>query len=267
MGARLREDLLERWSSVLLVLAGMVVWEITASLGWISTLFFPAPSSIAATLAAMTVSGELAENLAATVGRFGIGLVAGGSAGFLCGILLGLSPRLRGILDPLVSGVYALPKLALFPLFLILFGLGDSSRTVLIALAAFFPLLINTMAGVRQIDPDYFDIARSYGTGRLLMLRRVVFPASLPSVLSGVRLSVGTSLTITIAVEMMNARTGLGAVVWMSWQTLRTDMLYVALLAAAALGGHLLLEFLSRRLIPWQAGRGEQSAANAILEI
>ena len=195
--------------------------------------------------------------------------MAGGAAGLLLGIALGLSPRLRRILDPLVSGLYALPKLALFPLFLILFGLGESSRIVLVALAAFFPLLINSMAGVRQINPDYFEIARSYGTSPFLLLRRVVFPGSLPSVLSGVRLAVGSALMLTIAVELINAQTGLGALIWKSWQTLQTEILYVALLTAALLGigSHLLLEFLSRHLTPWQIDQEYELPGKAIPEI
>jgi ABC-type nitrate/sulfonate/bicarbonate transport system permease component len=260
---------LERWASVLLVLVVLAAWELAAHAGWISVLFFPAPSSIIATLADWIANGELAVNLGATLYRFGTGLAAGGLAGFILGLLLGLSTRLRRILDPLISGLYSLPKLALFPLFLILFGLGDSSRVVLIGLAAFFPMLINTTAGVRQINPDYFEIARSYGTPRTMVLRRVVFPGSLPSVLSGLRLAVGSSLMLTMAVELINARTGLGAVIWTAWQTLRTELLYVALLTAAVLGiaSHLLLEYLSRRLIPWRTDQGEGPSTNAVLEI
>jgi ABC-type nitrate/sulfonate/bicarbonate transport system permease component len=264
-----RTTLLEKWSFLLLILAALAVWEITAHAGWISTLFFPAPSTIAAGFLTMTSSGELAANLGATLYRFGLGLATGGTAGFLMGIALGLSPRLRRILDPLVSGLYAMPKLALFPLFLILFGLGDTSRIVLIALAAFFPLLINTIAGVRQINPDYFEIARSYGTSPALLLRSVVIPGSLPSVLSGLRLAVGTTLMITIAVELINAKLGLGAIIWTSWQTLRTENLYVALFTAGALGigSHLLLEYLSRLLAPWQAEHGKEISTKAIPEI
>jgi ABC-type nitrate/sulfonate/bicarbonate transport system permease component len=259
----------ERWATVWLLLAGLAAWEVAARAGWVSPLFFPAPSNIAKALAAMIASGELSENLAATLYRCGTGLAAGGAAGLAAGLALGLSPRLRRILDPLVSGAYALPKLALFPLVLILFGLGDSSRIVLIGLAAFFPLLINTMAGVRQINPDYFEIAQSYGTSRLLTLRRVVIPGSLPSVLTGLRLAVGTALMITVAVELINAGVGLGALIWRSWQTLQTEYLYVALLAAAVLGigSHLLLEFLSRRLTPWQVDYGKEQPTKAVLEI
>jgi ABC-type nitrate/sulfonate/bicarbonate transport system permease component len=264
-----RMGLLERHASLLLVLAALAAWEAAARLGWLSILFFPAPSSIAAALVEWIVSGELAVNLEATLYRFGTGLAAGGAAGFVCGMAFGISPRLRRILDPLVSGVYAIPKLALFPLFLILFGLGDSSRIVLIALGAFFPMLINTMAGIRQINPDYFEIARSYGTSRSMMMRRIVVPGSLPSVLSGVRLAVGTSLMITIAVELINSSVGLGALIWRSWQTLQTEILYIALLTAAMLGigSHLLLELLSRRLIPWQAEMETDLPGKAIPEI
>ncbi len=261
--------LLERWSPVLLIAAGLAIWEVASRAGWINKLFFPAPTLIARSLLTLAAKGELTENLGATLYRFGVGTAAGGIAGFLAGILLGWLPRFRKILDPLISGAYTIPKLALFPLLLIIFGLGESSRVILIGLAAFFPLLINTTAGVRQINPDYFEVARSYGTSPWLMLRRVVLPGSLPSMLSGLRLAMGAALMVTIAVELVNAKTGLGALIWFSWETLHTEVLYVALLLTALLGigSHIILEYLSRRMIPWQIEHGDELPTKVITEI
>jgi ABC-type nitrate/sulfonate/bicarbonate transport system permease component len=183
--------------------------------------------------------------------------------------LLGWSTRLRVLLDPIIGALYPLPKLALFPLFLIIFGLGESPRVVLIALSAFFPILINTLAGVRQINSEYFEIAQAYGASRWLLLRRVVFPGAFPSVLSGLRLAVGNTLITTIAVELLNADTGLGAQIWWAWETLRTEVLYVAIFLAALLGigSHYLLEWMSRVATPWQLDRGSSAPTNPIPEI
>jgi NitT/TauT family transport system permease protein len=260
---------IDRWLSLIAVVVGLAAWEAASRTKVINPLFYPPPSLIIQTLFRMIGDGDLALNLGATLGRVGAGLLSGGSAGLAAGLLLGWSPRLRRIFDPVVSFLYPLPKLALFPLCLIIFGLGDTSRVVLIALAAFFPLLINTLAGVQQINPDYFEIARSYGASPLIEFQRVILPGSLPSMLSGLRLAVGNALVTAIAVELMNAQVGLGAVIWLAWETLRTSELYVALLMTALVGiaSHLLLEFLSRRLVAWQIERSAEVPANLIPEI
>jgi ABC-type nitrate/sulfonate/bicarbonate transport system permease component len=262
-------DIADRVYLFALGIAILFLWEVASTLGWINALFFPAPSAIATSFGTLLISGELLDNLAATLGRTGYGLLAGCTSGLAIGILLGWSDRLRRLLDPVIGALYPLPKLALFPLFLVIFGLGEAPRVVLISLATFFPMLINTLAGVRQINPEYFEIAKGYGASRGILLFRVVLPGALPSVLSGLRLAVGNALITTIAVELLNADTGLGAQIWWAWETLRTEVLYVMILLAAGLGigSHYALEFLSSRLLPWQREDSNRIPVNPISEI
>jgi NitT/TauT family transport system permease protein len=181
------------------------------------------------------------------------GFAVGSLAGLLLGLSMGWLPWLRNVLDPLFASIHPVPKMALFPLVLIIFGLGESSKIVMISIAAFFPMLINSMAGVRQIDPLFFDIARNYGATRGQIFRRVVLPGSLPFVLSGVRLAMNNSILLTIVVEMIVGRTGLGSMIWFSWETLRTDYLYAALFTISVVGLSINrgLERSTRVLVPW----------------
>ena len=227
----------------------LVSWELLARSGVIPAVFFPAPSAIARALVESTISGELPRHLGATLLRLLPGLVLGGLPGLLAGLAMGRSRPLRAITDPFVAALHPIPKLALLPLFMILFGIGELSKIVVIAAAAFFPILINGMAGVRQIRPAHIDIAISYGAGRATLWRHVIVPASLPFVFAGVRIATNLALLVTIAVEMTAADTGLGALVWLSWQVLRIERLYATLVILALLGLALnsVLEWLARR--------------------
>jgi ABC-type nitrate/sulfonate/bicarbonate transport system permease component len=257
---------------MLLILATgilLLAWELAVARHWVNALFFPAPSSIAKALAAQLIRGEAFANVGATLGRAGLGLLLGCTVGLAIGVFLGWSARLRELFNPVIGALYPIPKLALFPLFLLLFGLGNSPRIALIALAAFFPILINTIAGARQINPEYFEIAHSYGASRKIMLLRVVLPGALPSVISGLRLAVGSALITAIAVELMQSTDGLGAQIWWAWETLRISDLYVAIIFTALLGigSHYLLEFLAQKLLPWQAEQGKIPEIHPIPEI
>ena len=138
------------------------------------------------------------------------------------------------------------------------------SRTVMVSIAAFFPMLINSMAGVTQINPTYFEVARNYGASQWKIFRRVVLPANLPLVLTGVRLALTMSLTITIVVEIRWGSTGLGTNIWLAWETLRTQILYavVAVLSLLGMTFNFSLLALTKLLVPWhQYGRSLPSFA------
>ncbi|MGQ9682398.1 MAG: ABC transporter permease [Anaerolineae bacterium] len=237
----------------------LMVWELAGRARWISALFFPAPSALLMTLARLMADGTLAANLSATLSRVLMGFVLGGIPGLLLGLAMGWSRRLRAIADPFVAAVHPLPKVAMLPLIMVIFGIGEAPKVVVIALAAFFPLLIDTMAGVRQINPIYFEVAKNYGAGVAKVFARVVLPGSLPLVLSGVRQSLNTALLLAIAVEMVSAQRGLGAMVWFGWETLRVEQIYVALAVTAALGvsSNVLLRGLAAFLAPWQVEGGK----------
>ena len=253
-GRRLAWPRLERWLPAAVVAVALAIWEWQVRMGGLSALFFPAPSTIARTLARLVTSGELVTHLRATLSRLFLGFALGGLPGLILGLAMGWSRRLRAIFDPLIAAAHPVPKIAVLPLIMIIFGIGESSKIVSVAVAVFFPVLINTMAGVRQISPIYFEVAKNYGANLSRVLTRVVVPGSLPLVLTGARLALNTALVLTIAVEVVAAREGLGEMIWFAWETLRTEDLYVTLIVIAALGisFNAVLQRLTGRLVPWQ---------------
>jgi NitT/TauT family transport system permease protein len=235
----------------LLVLA---LWELGVRTGVIEALHFPAPTTIASTVGKLLASGQLQSHILATLRRVAWGVGIGGTLGLGFGLAMGRSRRWRAALDPVVGALHPLPKIAILPLIMVLFGIGDLTLVVVIAAGSFFPMVINTAAGVAQINPIHFDIARIHRATRMRVMRRVVLPGAAPSVLAGLRLALNTALLITVAVEMVAARRGLGAMIWMSWTTLRTEEIYVALLATIVFGltVNLALSLLARFALPWQ---------------
>ena len=241
-------------------LAALLLWEALVRAGVVGPLWFPPPTRIVARLAELTASGELARHLRVTLGRLLPGLVLGGLPGLLLGLSMGMSLRLRTIVDPFVAAFHPVPKIAILPLIMVLVGIGETSKILLVAIAAFFPMVINAMAGVRQISPLYFEVAENYGARRLQVLRRVVLPASLPLALSGLRLALNSGFGATIGSEIVSAREGLGAMLWLAWEVLRVADIYAALVVIALIGVgfNQLVLLLLRRLVPWQQ---ERSAA------
>jgi len=233
------------------------VWEALARAGLASALFFPAPSAVASAFWRLMATGVLPASLAVSLRRLGMGFALGAGPGLVLGLAMGRSRRLRDLLDPVIASAHPVPKIAILPLIMIVFGIGETSKVVVVALGAFFPILINTMAGVHQISPIHFEVAENYGAGRLKVFTRVLLPGSLPMVLAGVRLGLNIALLLTIAVEMVFAAGGLGGIVWQSWETLRVQNIYATLVVIAVLGigFNAAVQCLSRRLVPWQPER------------
>ncbi|NOZ06373.1 MAG: ABC transporter permease [Chloroflexi bacterium] len=241
----------------ILLFALLAVWAGLSGLGVLDSFFFPSPQKVAGTLLQMSTSGELATALTATLGRVFLGFALGASVGVVAGLLMGESAFLRTLFDPWVSALYPLPKIALFPVLVLFLGVGEQSKVVIIALAVLFLTLINTMSGVQGISPLYFDVARNCGAGRWQVFRRVILPGSLPSIFAGLRLALGMALLMAVAVELVTARQGLGALLWVSWETMRTDKLYATLLVVSVVGWSLNagLARLEVWAIPWREHR------------
>lgn len=257
MNPRLRRRLVprtEHWLPATVCLAGLVAWDLTARAGWISPLFFPPPSLVLITLVRMMGARDFWPAFGLTLYRLVVGVVIGGGAGLLLGWVMGASRPVRVALEPIVAALHPLPKLAIFPIFLVLLGIGETSKIALVALTAFFPMLINTLAGVQQIDRTYWEVAANYGAAGGALVRRVVLPGSLTMALTGLRLAVNGALVVTIAVEMLSARQGLGARIWLTWQTLRMEELYATLVTISVLGlaSNAVLSLGRKYLIPWQ---------------
>lgn len=231
----------------------LVTWEVAVRLGWISALFFPSPGAIWISLVKLIGTGALISATGVTLMRFAAGLIAGSVLGALLGLMMGWWPPLNAFLDPFVAAIYPIPKIAIFPLLMIMFGIGEGSKFAAILLTAFFPMLVTSLAGVRQISRIYFEVGKNYGARGTTVFTHILLPGSLPSILAGVRLSTNIAFVIAISVEMISARNGLGVLLFLSWQTFRVSDLYAVLLVIA-LWGLLLnyaIAYLTRALVPW----------------
>lgn len=243
-----------RTSRTLVAIALLLVWEALVRIGILPSFYFPPPTGVIGGLVRMVRSGLLIEHLGVSLYRVAVGLLVGGWLGVLGGVAMGRSTAIRRVADPIVGALYPTPKLAILPLVMVFLGIGEASKIFIISLAAFFPMLISTLAGVTQIPGIYFEVASNYGTGRAKLLKRVILPASLPSVLAGLRIAINSVIHVTIAVEIVSAVQGLGALVWLSWEILRIEQLYATLVVISLLGilATWGINRLTARLVPWR---------------
>jgi NitT/TauT family transport system permease protein len=243
--------------SVFSALALLAAWELLVRAHVLDRRFFPAPSEVLTTLVQMAVSGQLLGDIAITLSRVGIGFAAGSAAGIVVGLLMGLARLVRAAVRPIVGAVYPIPKIAILPLVMLIFGLGETTRYVIVAIGVFFLVLLNTMAGVMGIERIYLDVGRNFGARRLDVLRTIALPGALPLIFTGLRLGWGTGLLLIVAAEFVGARSGLGYLIWNSWQTFAVDEMYAGLLVISALGlvSFALFDQLERWLVPWRSDR------------
>ena len=243
---------------VLVAVGLLITWEVLSRLGVLRPVLFSSPLVIGKTLIRSFASGEMTGHMLATLARTTAGLALGAIPGLLLGLAMGWSGGLRRALDPILAALHPIPKIAILPLLMIFLGIGEASRIAVASVAAFFPMLINTMAGVRAINPLYFEVAQNYGASRYRLFSRVVLPACLPMVFSGLRLAANVTLLVTIGAEIVMADRGLGALVWLAWETLRVELLYATLVVIAALGIGLTggLRLVRRAVVPWQVDVG-----------
>jgi NitT/TauT family transport system permease protein len=238
-------------ASPLLLLA---LWEVAAHLGFIDVRFFPAPSTVILRLVLLAQSGELELHLWASLQRLFWGFLLGGIPALLLGLAMGLYRPVRIAIDPLVAATYPVPKSAILPLVLLIFGLGEMSKVVMVALGVFYPILINTVAGVRNIEPIYLDVGRNFGATGSQVFRTIALPGALPNIMAGVKLGIGMGLILIAIAEMIGAREGIGYMIWNAWQILAVDTMYVGLMVIAILGFlfNLILDAVEQLVVPWR---------------
>ncbi|WP_432286839.1 ABC transporter permease [Aminobacter sp. BA135] len=231
----------------------LLLWEIASQLNVIDRRFFPPPSAIAGTAWQMIASFEIFDHIGATLRRVSVGYVMGAVPGILLGLILGLSQTARRVLGPIFAALYPVPKIAILPLILLIFGVGDASKFVVIAIGVFFLLLYNTMGGVMQTPQIYLDVAKNAGATRFQTFFRIALPSALPNIFTGLRLAAGSSYIIIAAAEFLGARSGVGFFIWASWQTFAVSRMFVGIVVISALGylTILALEALERRFVPW----------------
>jgi len=247
-----------RWPLGVAALAAvLVLWEAVARAGWVPPLFLPPPSAVLREAARMAGNGELGRHLVVSLGRVGLGFALGASVGTALGLLLGRSAALWAVGNPLIAAAYPVPKIALLPLMVLWLGIGELPKVAMIALGVFFPVVINTYAGVRGTDPLMVKAARSLGARPGQVLRKVVLPSALPTVLAGYRLGAGMALLLVVSAEMINASAGLGFLVLNAGDLMLTGKLMVGLgtLSLLGLGTTWGLRALEAWLLPWREDR------------
>lgn len=235
----------------------LVLWELASKTGWLTPEVFPPPSAIAATGWSLTVKGELLASIGASLQRILLGLVAAILTAIPLGFLLGgWLPRLNAFMSPLMKLFSQLNAFSLFPLFVLFFGIGELSKCSLIFWASLWPILFSTIAGVVGVDPLHIKVARAMGSRRTRLFARVLFPAALPEIFTGVRIGAMVSFMMVIPSEMMGAHSGLGAMLWNAHHNYLVDRIFLAGILTALLASTFitLLLRLQRRLLRWQQG-------------
>jgi ABC-type nitrate/sulfonate/bicarbonate transport system permease component len=220
-----------------LVFIGLILfWEFGSQKGFISPLVLPAPSEAWAAFMDLVNSGLLWQHLAASLQRLVIGWSTGTFLGVIIGTLIGLFSVARSGLSPLVSAIFPIPKIALLPLFIIWFGIGEGSKVATIMFGTFFPTVIATYGGIDNVDRNLIRMGQSFGLSRISIIRKIIIPGALPAILSGARISAAIAIILLVAAEMIAAEYGIGAYILLAGSLMATDQLIAGVAMLSILG-------------------------------
>jgi len=235
-----------------IVLLGL--WEIAAATGVLDPRLFSPPSAIGVRGAEMVADGSLAVHIWATVGRLAFGFIAGSIFGVFAGLIMGVVRPIRAALSPTFTALYALPKIAILPLLLLIFGLTETPKILAVAISVFFVVQINTLAGIMQIDARILESARAYKATGIRLFLNVLLPAAAPAIMTGLRVAAGMSVIVVTAVEFVASNNGLGYLIWNSWQLFQPATMFVGLIVVSVIGALVtgLIIVLERVLLPWR---------------
>jgi len=236
-----------------LVIAFLVLWQASSTLGWVNASVFPPLDQIIRALWKAIATGAILDDIAISLQRSGIAFVAAVGLGVPLGLFMGQVRAIERALDPLLQFFRQTSALALYPVFILLLGLGETSKIFVIFWATLFPVLLSTIGGVKEVDQKLIEMARTYGAGSLQIFRRVVLPASVPAIFVGLRLSATTALLLLIAAEMIGANKGIGFQVMNAQYNFQIPLMFAAILLLALLGlaANAALVFMQRRLCRW----------------
>ena len=228
-----RADGLIQW---VVPLAIIIVWQIACVSGLVPARVLPAPSDVALAGWKLLLSGELVRNIWVSFWRAGVGFVIGGGIGFAFGLMNGLSQLSNKFTDTTLQMVRNIPHLALIPLVILWFGIDESAKLFLVALGVFFPIYLNTLHGIRTVDPQLIEMGRIYGMSDGELFRRVFFPGALPSIFVGVRFALGIMWLTLIVAETIAASSGLGYMAMQAREFMQIDVVVLSILIYALLG-------------------------------
>lgn len=251
MAAPLR--FVRRLRGFLLVAALLTLWEVSARSGWVSSTYWPPFSGVVLALVKGCINGELPMLIASTLRRVALGYAFGCAMGIALGALLGIDRWARYILKPIIEVLRPIPAPAIVPMLILFLGVDDLLKVVVVALACFFPVFLNTLSGIAGVDPVLIETARTFRISRFRMLTSVILPAASPTIAAGMRIAIGNALVVTVITEMIAGSTGVGYYIVQMQYALRPEPMYAAIISLSATGYLLNRTFvaLDRRWIPW----------------
>jgi len=249
---------LERLIAALAPLLLLGLWEALTRFGALDQRFFPAPSAIVGTFYHMSFQtaweNSLVFHTLISLSRAMIGFLLGAIPAIVIGTVMGLAPLVRTAIQPIVGALFPIPKVAILPLLMLIFGIGEESKWAIIAIGVFFQVLIATSAGVASIDRIYLDVGSSFKAGRIATCTTIALPGALPMIVAGLRLGWGSALLLLVTAEMVSSQSGIGFLIWRAWQLLTVEDMYVGLVVIAFIGvvSFWVIDAVESRLLPWK---------------
>ena len=239
------------WIALAIVIA---FWQFAGSAGWVNPLFLPPPSAITVAIYKLAMSGALWQHVSASIVRIGSGWVLGTAAGLIVGFAIGLSRLARGVGITFISALFPIPKIALLPLLILWLGIGEEPKIATIALGVFFSTAISVYSGVDAVPRNLIRMAQSFNVPFDAIVRRVIWPGALPSILAGFRITASVALLLVVSAEMIGAQYGIGAFVLQAGNLMQTDQLLagVVILSLFGLAVGRLINWLEERLLHWR---------------
>jgi ABC-type nitrate/sulfonate/bicarbonate transport system permease component len=239
------------WIALVLVIA---LWQLAAGTALINPLFLPAPSAIARAIYQLAISGALWQHLSYSIMRIGVGWALGTAAGIITGFAIGLSALARSVGITFISALFPIPKIALLPLLILWLGIGEEPKIATIALGVFFSTAISVYSGVDNVPRNLIRMAQSFNVPFPTIVRKVIWPGALPSILAGFRITASVALLLVVSAEMIGAEYGIGAFVLQAGNLMQTDQLLagVVILSLFGLAVGKLINLLETRLLHWR---------------
>jgi ABC-type nitrate/sulfonate/bicarbonate transport system permease component len=239
------------WSALIVVIG---LWQLAGSMGWVNALFLPTPLAIARAIYQLAISGALWHHVSVSIMRIGTGWILGTIAGVIVGFGIGLSSLARGVGITFISALFPIPKIALLPLLILWLGIGEEPKIATIALGVFFSTAISVYSGVDSVPRNLIRMAQSFNVPFQTIVRRVIWPGALPSILAGFRITASVALLLVVSAEMIGAEFGIGAFVLQAGNLMQTDQLLagVVILSLFGLAVGRLINWLENRLLHWR---------------
>ena len=244
-----------RWAGLLVFVVLIAALEAGLRMGWISRLTLPLPSDVARTFVQLWESGQLWKHLGPSLSRLAVGATLGTVAGIGVGTAIGLFSLARAGLVPLVAALFPVPKIALLPLFVIWFGIGEPSKYALIALGTFTPMVVATYGAVDNVDRTLIRMGQSFGLTWWSIVRKIVLPGAMPGILSGLRIGLAIAIILLVAAEMLGAQYGIGAYILEAGSLYDLERLFagVTILSVLGVATSAGIGWLEKRLLRWRA--------------